>query len=128
METAQHKKEMVWTDFFGNSKPISQLSDQYLCNILWCLESFFGYNRLNSESSFLLGLEWHKRCSEKAGKDLSDGEVKRLSWKPLPIPSEVENLKKFELLNDNGDIIEKLGGSVIGSVDHIEGWKKMIQT
>jgi len=46
----------------------------------------------------------------------------RLEWKPLPIPNEIETLRKMGLINSNGDIIFK--GCKIGTINHIGNEEK----
>ena len=109
-------EELTWTSAAHGAKKqvLSEIDDQHLCNILWFNEIFNGWTRYNSEIHLLMNLEWHKRCNEKAGKELLDGEVKRLPWKPLPVLDELQtlgvNLQIQELLG-----LKKLGYKIIPS-------------
>jgi hypothetical protein len=116
-------KEITWKNYYGEAKKLSNIDDQHLCNILWYGEVFFGFNRYNNDVHFLMRLEWHRRCEEKVGKPLNDGEVKRLPWKPLPIPYEIAELKKRGMIHVSGKIIKD--NEVIGSITHVEGWKEV---
>ena len=123
MEVKEPLQELVWTNYYGVSKTTSELDDQHLCNILWYGEVFLDFNRYNSHPHFFLGLEWHKRCEKKAGKKLSDGEIERLPWKPLPIPTEITELKKLRLIHVSGKIIYK--EKTIGTITHLENWQDL---
>jgi len=112
-------KQIVWTNFFGEKSPVGKLSDQHLSNILWFNEFFYGDNRYNSVNHFQLGLE------------LADRNIKRLPWKPLPIPGEVEILINMGVVHLNGSIYGNKNCSIyegkeIGSITHIKGWKDFL--
>ncbi len=121
--TKEPFQEIVWTNFYGVSKTTSELDDQHLCNMLWYAEVFLVRTRYNSNPHFILRLEWHQRCNDKAGKALSDGEIERLPWKPLPIPTEIEELRRLKMIDEEGNIIFE--GKTIGTITHIENWKDL---
>ena len=130
METQEH----TWTTAAPESKTqkFSELTDQHLSNILWFNEIFNGWTRYNSHIQFSLRLEWHMRCNKKSGKELLDGEVKRLPWKPLPVLNEIQELKRMGMIHVSGSIIKSsdiYSGNpnieTIGSITHIEGWETL---
>ena len=116
-------QELEWTNYYGVTKKTSELDDQHLCNMMWYAEVFLGWTR-ETYPLFVLRLEWHGRCQDKAGRQLNDGEIERLPWKPLPIPREIEELKRLGMVKDNGDIVRD--NEVIGTITHIENWKELV--
>lgn len=95
-----------WMNGFGEITDIDKLDHQHLSNILWYNEIFRNWTLFNSRIQIVLELELMKRF----------GRI-RLAWKPLPIPSEIEELKALGLINDNDDIVSY--GEVIGSIKHL---------
>lgn len=108
------EEELIWTTFDGRKIKLSEIEHQHLSNILWFNEVFNLRNRYNNQVHFELGLELERRFKGV-----------RLPWKPLPIPDEIDLLKKMGLIRDNGDIIGNKGtlskeGAVIGNINHIK--------
>jgi hypothetical protein len=109
-----------WRSFDGTVKEFKDIDIQHLCNILWFNEVFRGWNRYNSAAQFALGLELATRNNDI-----------RLMWKPLPIPSEIEDLVKMGLVKNDGSIIGNQNcaiyeGKKIGSITHIENWQSFL--
>ena len=100
----------IWVTAFGERRKFSELDHQHLSNILWFNEVFRGWTRYNNETQFHLGLELVKFGGE------------RLKWRPLPIPNEIVSIKEFCEVDDDGFIHWQ--GKIIGSVNHIPGWKE----
>jgi hypothetical protein len=75
-----------WTTTLGKRKKFDKIGHQHLSNILWFKEVFNKANSCNDRAYRQLWLELHNRY---AGK--------RLLWKPLPIPTEIETLKAMGL-------------------------------
>ena len=98
--------EPVWTNYYGKKSPISKLDDQHLSNIYWYNLVFFG----NDFISRHIISEIVDRFSE----------LKPLPWKPLPIPREIQNLKKLGLIHGDDIIFQ---GEVIGTIGHINSRK-----
>lgn len=116
------EKEITWTSAAPGAKPqkLSEIDDQHLSNILWFNEVLCGRTRYNCEVHFLMGLELAKR------------EIERLPWKPLPVLTEIQELKRMGMIHVSGKIIKGdiySGNSndyqVIGSISHIDGWEDM---
>ena len=114
--------EPKWSSAAPGAKPkkFSELDDQHLSNILWFIEVFHGWNRDNSEVHFLLGIELARR------------KIERLPWKPLPVLTEIQELKRLGMIHVSGNIIKgdpysgnKFDHQVIGSVTHIKGWEDL---
>lgn len=113
-------KEIKWTSAAPGANPqeLSELTDQHLSNILWFNEIINGWTRYNSKVQLLLVFELAKR------------EIKRLPWKPLPVLTEIQELKKMGMIHLSGKIIRgdiysgnKADYEVIGSISHIDGWE-----
>ncbi len=109
-------KELVWTTALGKKKKISEIDQQHLSNILWFCEIFWNWNRYNSDTMFMIGLELAKRFPGET----KNGE--RLEWRPLPIPNEIAWIKKTCTIKD-GDIYRK--SERIGTLSHIENWETL---
>ena len=113
--------EPTWTSAAPEAKPqiLSKIDDQHLSNILWFNETFNGWTRYNSKVHFLMGLELAKR------------EIERLPWKPLPVLSEIQELKRMGMIHVSGNIIKsrdlysgnRHDHEIIGSISHIDGWE-----
>ena len=118
MNTCTINKEITWTNFFGNCRTLKELDDQHLSNIMWFNEFFHAVNRYNSRTHFEMGLELARRG------------IERLPWKPLPIPREIETLKRMLAIHGSGDIYGNSNcglfeNKVIGSVSHIHNWENI---
>ena len=76
-----------WTTAFGKKKNFKKIGHQHLSNILWFKEVFnkadIRYDRAYRELLQELEMRY-------AGK--------RLLWKPLPIPTEIESLNDMGLI------------------------------
>lgn len=110
--------DLIWTTALGKKTKFSELDHQHLSNILWFNEVFHNFSRYNNDPQFLLGLELEKRF-----------QGKRLLWKPLPIPTEIEELKTMGLITSDGDIIGNRGcglmeGKIIGNIIHLQKTNK----
>jgi hypothetical protein len=95
-----------WTTALGKRRKFDKIGHQHLSNILWFKEVFNKANSNNDRAYRELWLELHNRY---AGK--------RLLWKPLPIPTEIETLKSMGLIINNDIIFQ---GKKIGSIKHIQ--------
>jgi hypothetical protein len=95
-----------WTTALGKRRKFDKIGHQHLSNILWFKEVFNKANSCNDRAYRELWLELHNRY---AGK--------RLLWKPLPIPTEIETLKSMGLIINNDIIFQ---GKKIGSIKHIK--------
>ena len=95
-----------WTTALGKRRKFNKIGHQHLSNILWFKEVFNKANSGNDRAYRELWLELHNRY---AGK--------RLLWKPLPIPTEIETLKSMGLIINNDIIFQ---GKKIGSIKHIK--------
>ena len=100
-----------WYAFDNRFVSFDKVSHQHISNAIWFNEVF--NNRTKSNDKFMAQVDWvlTKRFSGW-----------RLEWKPLPIPKEIETLRKMGLIDSNGDIIFK--GSRIGTINHIENETK----
>lgn len=101
-------------------KTLDEIDDQYLSNILWFIDVFWGNREYYLKDKLILNEELLERRS-----------IQRLQWKPLPIPREIEDLVKMKLIRPNGDIIgnENCGkyfGKVIGTITHIKNWRNYL--
>lgn len=95
-----------WKNYNGKRRNIKYLGHQYLSNILWYQEVFHKVDFTDRYYSSLL-YELNLRY---------DGI--RKSWKPLPIPNEIDRLRKMGLIADDNKI--RFNGKVIGSISHIK--------
>ena len=95
-----------WTTALGKRRKFDKIGHQHLSNILWFKEVFNKANSDNDRAYRELWLELHNRY---AGK--------RLLWKPLPIPTEIETLKAMGLIINNDIVFQ---GKKIGSIKHIK--------
>jgi len=95
-----------WTTALGKRRNFNKIGHQHLSNILWFKEVFNKANSCNDLAYRQLQLEIHNRY---AGK--------RLLWKPLPIPMEIETLKSMGLIINNDIVFQ---GKKIGSIKHIK--------
>lgn len=95
-----------WTTALGKRRKFDKIGHQHLSNILWFKEVFNKANSDNDRAYRELCLELHNRY---AGK--------RLLWKPLPIPTEIETLKSMGLIINNDIVFQ---GKKIGSIKHIK--------
>ena len=96
-----------WTTALGRRRHFNKIGHQHLSNILWFQKVFFGESALNSHTS---------RQLEKELCERYDG--KRLLWKPLPIPEEIETLRKMGCIQGTDIVFE---GKKIGTIRHIKG-------
>jgi hypothetical protein len=95
-----------WTTALGKRRKFDKIGHQHLSNILWFKEVFNKATSSNDRAYRELWLELHNRY---AGK--------RLLWKPLPIPTEIETLKAMGLIINNDIVFQ---GKKIGSIKHIK--------
>jgi hypothetical protein len=95
-----------WTTALGKRRKFDKIGHQHLSNILWFKEVFNNANLDNDRAYRELQVELYNRY---AGK--------RLLWKPLPIPTEIETLKAMGLIINN-DIVFQC--KKIGSIKHIK--------
>jgi len=62
---------------------------------------------------------------------LLDGEIKRIPWRPLPVLTEIQELKKMGMIHVSGNIIKsrdpysgnRYDHEIIESISHIDGWE-----
>ena len=100
-----------WYTFDNRFVSFDKVSHQHISNAIWFNEVF--NNRTKSNDKFMAQVDW---TLTRRFNGL------RLEWKPLPIPKEIETLRKMGLIDSNGDIIFK--GSKIGTINHIENETK----
>ena len=95
-----------WTTALGKRKKFGKIGHQHLSNILWFKEVFNKATTINERAYGELLLELRIRYNGK-----------RLLWKPLPIPTEIETLKSMGLIINNDIVFQ---GKKIGSIKHIK--------
>jgi hypothetical protein len=100
-----------WYAFDGRFVTFDEVSHQHISNAIWFNEVF--NNRTKSNDKFMRQVDW-------ALTRRFNGF--RLEWRPLPIPNEIETLRKMGLINSDGDIIFK--GCKIGTINHIGNEEK----
>jgi hypothetical protein len=122
IDSVSGKKELVWGSALGKRTKISELDHQYLSNILWFNEVFNDRTRYNCSVQLELEEELIKRFPTL----LNVKEGIRLPWKPLPIPEEIEWIKKKLYVDELGKIWRT--GVCIGSLSHIKDWDGPKQT
>lgn len=97
----------MWKNALGRRRSIKKIGHQHLSNIFWFKTVFNGSTRQNDHVMGYIEDEINTRFNGK-----------RLPWKPLPIPNEINWLYKMDLINENKDIIFK--GKKIGTIKHIK--------
>lgn len=96
-----------WTSALGRRKRFNKIGRQHLSNILWFKEVF-------NNSTI-----WNDRAYSELLHELNTRyEGKRLPWKPLPIPNEVQWIKETCRVDNDMNIWFK--GNKIGSLKHIQ--------
>jgi len=104
--TTQHHKN-VWTTFDGRKIFIDRLEDQHLSNIYWFYLLFWGEKNISP-----------KIITELMKRFGSLDNI--LYFKPLPIPSEIADLrKKGHIAGQKIVMIQNGKQVVIGSISHI---------
>jgi hypothetical protein len=114
--------ENIWTDANGVKTPFNELSHQHLSNILWYYEVFYILPTGRVSIITELQSELERRFNGN-----------RRFWKPIPVLSEIEDLKNMGLINETGHIIGNRHcgihcGKVIGSIHHIENHRHHVKT
>ena len=97
--------EPIWKNYFGKETPVSKLDDQHLSNIYW-------YN--------LVLFDDVPECILDEIKSRNGGKLDVLLWKPLPIPSEIKNLRDKGMIIGNAIVMQQGNKAVvIGTITHI---------
>ena len=97
---------LIWQTSMGERKPINDIDHQHLSNILWYYEVFYKETTNNSKTIYLINRELVDRF-----KGI------RLEWKPLPIPGEIERIKKICRIDSLKSIW--FDNRKIGTISHI---------
>lgn len=90
----------IWTTFDNRQITINKLEDQHLCNCYWFSKIFYGGCNIEILNEVKLRF----------------GDTP-LPFKPLPVPKEIEALKRLRLIHGD-DIVLK--GEIIGSIKHLK--------
>lgn len=100
-----------WYTFDNRFVSFDEVTHQHISNAIWFNEVF--NNRTKYSDKFMAQVDWVLTRRFNGF---------RLEWRPLPIPNEIETLRKMGLINSDGDIIFK--GCKIGTINHIENETK----
>jgi hypothetical protein len=105
--------EIVWKDALGKKQTLGRMSHQHLSNIYWFFKVFNSDDPLSKKSLKMVEDVLEYRF----------GKIK--SWKPLPIPGEINLIKSCKYCNIYTDGTIVLYGKPIGSLKHIPNWKSI---
>lgn len=100
-----------WTNALGQKRKLGTMGHQHLSNIYWFLKVFHSESPIGRKTMSMI-------------KDVLDYRFNSIkSWRPLPIPGEIDLIKSHKYCNVYSDGTIILHGKPIGSLKHIPNWE-----